>query len=101
MRWLAIGGVVLMVLGIFGVMDACISDRPDTTSDSMQAAPQDGDGGGLAVLGAVSGLVLALGAGLVAVGLGRWKAPVPSRERPANPWNEQPKDSGEPPVGLV
>lgn len=101
MRWLAIGGVVLMLLGIFGVMDACVSDRSETSRGAIPTAPPPEEDGGTTLLAAVSGLMLAFGAGLVAVGLGRWSSPVPSKDRPANPWNEQPKDTGEPPVGLV
>lgn len=101
MRSLVIGGVVLMLIGLFGVMDACLSDRSDAQTGTTAPVPSAPDDQSSVIWAAAAGLTLALGAGLVAVGFGRWTAPVPSKDRPANPWNEQPKDSGEPPVGLV
>lgn len=117
MRWLVIAGVVLMLGGLFGVMNACLSSGTSSRRDAVTSAPTqtqappqtpapptptpNGSDDGRTLWGAFAGLTLAVGAGMVAVGAGRWTRPVPSKDRPANPWNEQPKDSGEPPVGLV
>lgn len=101
MRSLIIGGVVLMLLGFFGIMNACLSDQSTNPVGSTAPIPTEPDDQSSPLWGAVAGLTLAVGAGLLLVGFGHWSAPVPSKKRPANPWNEQPKDSGEPPVGLV
>ncbi len=110
MRVLLLIGAVLVVLGLGGMARACTSS-PYSVNDSDMSAPanttpreardnQDAEGGPM-LLGLLSGLALALGGGLIAIGMGRWQRPVPSSTRPANPWNEQPADKGDPPVGLV
>jgi hypothetical protein len=109
MRWLVIVGVFLIVFGIGGSMGACYQSMtneragidqpgpdggvPSQQDDSPSAAPM--------LLAVLSGLALAGGLVMVGVGMGRWRRPAPSSTRPANPWNEQPGDKGDPPTGLV
>ncbi len=107
MRVLLAIGAVLVLFGLGGVMRSCVSspyalNEGATASGPTPGAGEDNDGdGGQMVLGVVSGLALALGAGCIAVGMGRWQRPTLSATRPANPWNEQPTDKGDPPIGLV
>lgn len=108
MRVLLVVGTFLVVFGLGGMMRACVSspyaiDASAANTGPTPGAGSDGDDGdsGQMWLGVVSGLALALGAGCFAVGMGRWTRPATSATRPANPWNEQPVDTGDPPVGLV
>ncbi len=110
MRVLLVIGAVLVMLGLGGMARACVAS-PYSVNNSDTSAPanttpreardnDDAEGGSM-LLGLLSGLALALGGGCIAIGMGRWQRPVPSSTRPANPWNEQPSDKGDPPVGLV
>jgi hypothetical protein len=111
MQWLLPVGVVLTLLGLGGAVGACYQSTRnlDDESSTASAGPDGGvpadrsDGASLApmVLGPLAGLFLACGVGCIAVGMGHWNRPVASSTRPANPWSEQPRDKGEPPVGLV
>jgi hypothetical protein len=111
MRWLIPVGVVLMLAGGAGAIAAYVQAAQPAAGESGSANGTS-DGGvpaddanrsntGSLILAPLAGLALALGVGCVGVGMGRWSHPVPSYERPANPWNEQPADKGGPPVGLV
>jgi len=75
-------GVVLIVIGTAGSAAAC------SGSPRLFLAP-------------LAGLTLAVGLVCVGIGIGNWRRPVPSEERPANPWSDQPKEHGDPPVGQV
>lgn len=110
MRWLIPIGLVLILAGVAGAITAYVQSAE--TASTEGTAPADADGGVPAtranrtdtvslVLAPLAGLALALGVGMVGVGMGRWTNPVRSYERPANPWNEQPAEKGGPPVGLV
>lgn len=108
MRVLLTIGAFLVVFGLGGMMRACVSSPYAIDNDVAATGPTpgagaDGDdaGGAQMMLGIVSGLALAIGAGCFAIGMGRWQRPTPSATRPANPWSEQPADKGDPPVGLV
>ncbi|MGE0811805.1 MAG: hypothetical protein AB7O28_09590 [Vicinamibacterales bacterium] len=107
MRWLIPVGVVLMLCGALAAVTAYQRSDPAITAlmRGTTAAPADDDsgggGGGVLVLAGLSGLALAVGAGCIGVGLGRWKDPTPSLTRTANPWSEQPGEKGAPPTGLV
>jgi hypothetical protein len=109
MRWLIPVGVVLMLAGGGGAIAAYMQSA--TTAESAIGTADAGDGvpsaranrtsTGALVLAPLAGLALALGVGCVGVGMGRWNNPVPSSQRTANPWNEQPAEKGGPPTGLV
>ncbi len=111
MGWLLPVGVLLIVAGLGGSAGACYQSwGPDAGQTTSTAIGPDGgvpanqanpSSGGPLMLAALAGLVLAAGVGCIVVGMGRWTRPVPSATRPANPWSEQPRDTGEPPVGLV
>ncbi|MEZ5292358.1 MAG: hypothetical protein R2745_14855 [Vicinamibacterales bacterium] len=106
MRWLIPVGVVLMLCGALAAVTAYQRAGPGlafqrgTTAAPAENASGGGRGGSL-ILAGLSGLALAVGAGCVGVGMGRWKDPTPSFTRSANPWSEQPGDKGDPPTGLV
>ena len=107
-------GAVLIAIGTAGSAAACYSnavfDGPetDTVASRMEGqtdAPaneseQDDDSPRL-FLAPLSGLTLAVGLVCVGIGIGNWRRPIPSDVRPANPYSDQPKDQGEPPVGQV
>jgi hypothetical protein len=105
MGWLIPVGVLLILLGVGGSMAACydfsggdqVTQGPD---GGVPAQAAESDMASL-LLAPLSGLALALGVGCIGVGMGRWRRPEPSDVRTANPFNEQPGEKGEPPVGLV
>ncbi len=108
MRWLVPIGIFLIVAGAGGAVAAyrvsASDDSTVATRDAGDGVPaQRGNSSGTAglLLAPLSGLALAFGVGCVGVGMGRWNRPVPSGERTANPWNEQPAEKGKPPTGLV
>ena len=110
MNWLLAIGAFLIVAGLGGSAGAYYqgagieSDAPQANAGSNGGVPaqqKDGQSSAPLVLAVLSGLSLASGLGLIGVGMGRWNRPVPSADRPANPWSEQPRDDGKPPVGLV
>jgi hypothetical protein len=111
MRWLMPVGVLLIVIGLGGSIGACYQAGTDSV---RQAASELGalEGGVPAqqadepsrapmIVAPLAGLALALGIGLVGVGMGHWRRPIPSEVRPANPWSDQPAEKGDPPIGLV
>jgi len=111
MRWLLPVGVFLVVAGLGGSAAACYQSTRNVTDQS--GGPSSGPDGGVPadradgesmapiVIAPLAGLTLALGVGCIVVGMGRWKRPLLSYTRPANPWNEQPGKQGDPPTGLV
>lgn len=111
MRWLLPVGVFLVVAGLGGSATACYQSTRDATelSGGPSTGPDGGvpadraDGASIApiVIAPLSGLALAFGVGCIAVGMGRWKKPLASQTRPANPWSPQPGEQGDPPTGLV
>ena len=111
MRWLLPVGVFLVVAGLGGSAAACYQSTRNLTEQSggRSAGPDGGvpadraDGASIApvVIAPLAGLTLALGVGCIVVGMGRWRRPVASYTRPANPWSPQPGEQGDPPTGLV
>ena len=105
-------GAVLIAVGTAGSAAACYStsifDGPetDTVASRMEGATDapanesDQDTPRM-FLAPLSGLTLAIGLVCVGIGIGNWRRPIPSDVRPANPHSDQPKDSGDPPVGQV
>jgi hypothetical protein len=105
-------GVLLIVIGAGGSIAACygnaIFDTPESetlsaemrgatdapANESRERTPQ-------LYLAPLAGLTLAVGLVCVGIGVGNWRRPVPSDVRPANPWNDQPAEHGDPPRGLV
>jgi hypothetical protein len=105
-------GVLLVVIGGGGGMAACFSssifDQDETkTVASEMRGPTDApaneaqDHSQRVYLAPLAGLTFAIGIVCLAVGAGNWRRPVPSDNRPANPWNDQPAEHGDPPRGLV
>ena len=111
MGWLLPVGVFLIVAGLGGSAGACYqsssgrSERGNSTANGpdggVPANQSQPSSSGPMLLAALAGLSLAAGVGSIVVGMGHWTRPVASGTRPANPWSEQPRDTGEPPVGLV
>jgi hypothetical protein len=112
MRMLLPIGVILVLLGTGGYAAACFSttlfDGSQTETAAAQlkdqtdtAAQDTQDSGARVVLAPLAGLAVAVGLVCLAVGMGKWRRPVPSEVRPANPWSDQPGEHGEPPRGLV
>ena len=113
MRLLLPVGAVLIAIGTAGSAAACYGTglfkgpEASTVASQMEGstdapANESDEGGSSAlVLAPLSGLMLALGFVCVGIGIGNWRRPIPSGVRPANPYSDQPKDSGEPPVGEV
>lgn len=106
MRWLTAVGLLMILLGLGSAVTAYNmgqgpSSRPYELDGRSPAAHANASSWPALSLAAASGLALAFGVGCIAVGMGRWTRPVASSTRPANPYNEQPLDHGEPPVGLV
>lgn len=111
MRWLLPVGVLLIVIGLGGGIGACY--QASVNRDVLAAGAPESLAGGVPaeqaadpprtplVMALLSGLALALGTGMVIVGMGHWRRPIPSDARPANPWSDQPVDKGDPPIGLV
>jgi hypothetical protein len=107
-------GAVLIAIGTAGSAAACygtdlfggpetetMASKMDEPSDTpANDADDDADTTQL-FLGPLSGLTLAIGLVCVGIGIGNWRRPIPSEVRPANPFSDQPKDQGEPPVAKV
>ena len=107
-------GAVLIAIGTAGSAAACFSNsvfdgsETDTVASRMEnqtdapanESDQDGNTPRL-FLAPLAGLTLAIGLVCVGIGLGNWRRPIPSDVRPANPYSDQPKDDGDPPVGQV
>jgi hypothetical protein len=114
MRLLLPIGAVLIAIGTAGSAAACFStdlfngEATNTVASQMEGstdAPanetdQDADGARL-FLAPLSGLMLAVGLVCVGIGIGNWRRPIPSDVRPANPYSDQPREDGDPPVGQV
>ena len=104
-------GVLLILIGAGGSIAACLAnyDGPgtgSTVSEEMRGptdspAQQSEDRAPRLYLAPLAGLTLAVGLVCVGIGVGNWRRPVPSDVRPANPWNDQPAEHGDPPRGLV
>ncbi|HJU42512.1 MAG TPA: hypothetical protein VJ691_06835 [Vicinamibacterales bacterium] len=107
-------GAVLIAVGTAGSAAACYNNalfdgsETDTVASRMEdptdapAKESDGDDDSPRLfLAPLSGLTLAVGLICVGIGIGNWRRPVPTAVRSANPYGDQPKDSGEPPVGEV
>jgi hypothetical protein len=102
-------GVLLIVIGAGGSIAACLENYEggaETTVAELQgqtdaAAQQSDDSAPRLYLAPLAGLTLAIGLVCVGIGVGNWRRPVPSDVRPANPWNDQPAEHGDPPRGLV
>lgn len=113
MRLLLPVGAVLIAIGTAGSAAACygtglfkgpetetVARQMEGSTDAPANKTDDGDSARL-FLAPLSGLTLAVGLVCVGIGIGNWRRPTPSDVRPANPYSDQPKDSGEPPVGEV
>jgi hypothetical protein len=112
MRWLLPIGALLIAIGTAGSAAACygssIFDGPATETMASQmdgqtdapAATGTGETPRL-FLAPLAGLTLAIGLVCVGIGIGNWRRPIPSDVRPANPYSDQPKEQGDPPVGQV
>jgi hypothetical protein len=112
MKSLMLIGVVLIAIGAAGGAASCfgtgIFDGPETDTAAAQMAgttdapaEESNDGSPRLFLAPLAGLTLAIGLVCVAIGMGKWRRPIPSDVRPANPWSDQPGNQGEPPKGLV
>ncbi len=103
-------GAVLIAIGTAGSAAACygnsIFDGDQTETAALEGqtealADVSDDDGPRLFLAPLAGLTLAMGLVCVGIGIGNWRRPIPSEVRPANPWSDQPKEHGEPPVGQV
>ena len=112
MRMLMPIGVLLIVLGAAGSLVSCYGGKllDNRESETMAAQLKDHtdspadlsrDESPRLILAPIAGLSLAIGLVCVGIGMGNWRRPVPSDVRPANPWNDQPAEHGDPPVGQV
>jgi hypothetical protein len=105
-------GVVLIAIGTAGSAAACYGnaifdgEETQTTAAQMEgqtdaAANASDDDSPRLFLAPLAGLTLAVGLVCVGIGIGNWRRPIPSEVRPANPWSDQPREQGDPPVGQV
>jgi len=105
-------GAVLIVMGTAGSAAACFGNAifdgegTETAASQMQGqtdAPANAsdDNSPRLFLAPLAGLTLAIGLVCVGIGMGNWRRPVPADVRPANPWSDQPREDGDPPVGQV
>ena len=111
MRLLVPIGVLLIVIGAGGSIAACYGNAifgGDTTKvaadlqgQTDSPANETEDSAPRLYLAPLAGLTLAVGLVCVGLGIGNWRRPIPSDVRPANPWNDQPAEHGDPPRGLV
>jgi hypothetical protein len=112
MRLLMPIGALLIAIGAAGGTASCfgtgIFDGAETETaaarmDGMTDAPaeESDDSSPRLFLAPLSGLTLAIGLVCVAIGMGKWRRPIPSDVRPANPWSDQSREHGDPPRGLV
>lgn len=113
MRVLLPLGAILIAIGTAGSATACFGNSLFGGADTETAASQmqgptdapagevDDDDTSRMFLAPLSGLALALGLICVGIGVGNWRRPIPSDVRPANPYSDQPRDVGDPPVGQV
>jgi len=112
MRMLLPIGALLIVLGTGGSLVSCFGggwlNDPQTQTQAAQLKDQTDKPSDLAsgqsprmIVAPMAGWSLAIGLVCVGLGMGRWRRPIPSDVRPANPWNDQPGEHGDPPVGQV
>ena len=112
MKWLLPIGAVLIAIGTAGSAAACYGNSifdgegTETAAARMEGqtdAPADAsdDNSPRLFLAPLAGLALAIGLVCVGIGIGNWRRPIPAEARPANPWSDQPKEHGDPPVGQV
>ena len=114
MRLLLPVGAVLIAIGTAGSAAACYGTSlfkgPESNTAAAQMegstdvpANETGEDASRSrlFLAPLSGLTLAVGLVCVGIGVGNWQRPIPSAVRPANPYSDQPKDHGDPPVGEV
>ena len=105
-------GALLIAIGMAGSAAACYGNsifggsETETVASQMEGqtdAPADASNGSTPrlFLAPLSGLTLAIGLVCVGIGIGNWRRPIPSDVRAANPWNDQPREHGDPPVGQV
>ena len=114
MRLLLPVGAVLIAIGTAGSAAACygtglfkgpeastVASRMEGSADAPANETDEQGRSAPLFLAPLSGLTLAVGLVCVGIGVGNWRRPVPTEVRPANPYSDQPKDTGEPPVGEV
>lgn len=112
MRLLLPLGALLIAIGTAGSTAACYGNsifdgsETETVASQMEGstdapAQASEDNSPRLFLAPLSGLTLAIGLVCVGIGMGNWRRPVPSDVRPANPYNDQPREHGDPPVGQV
>ena len=112
MRLLLPLGALLIAIGTAGSAAACFGNgifdgsETQTVASQMEGttdapAQESEDNSPRLFLAPLSGLTLAIGLVCVGIGMGNWRRPVPSDVRPANPYNDQPREHGDPPVGQV
>ena len=112
MRLLLPIGAILIAIGTAGSVASCYgssifdNEQTETLASQLESttdapANQSDDGSPRLFLAPLAGLSLAVGLVCVGIGMGRWRRPIPSDVRPANPWNDHPREQGDPPVGQV
>ena len=105
-------GAILIAIGTAGGVASCYgsaifdNEQTETLASQMEGstdapANESGDDSPRLYLAPLAGLSLAVGLVCVGIGIGHWRRPIPSDVRPANPWNDQPREQGDPPVGQV
>jgi hypothetical protein len=105
-------GALLVAIGAAGGAASCFGtgifegEETETVAARMNGgtdapAEESNDSSPRLFLAPLAGLTLAIGLVCVAIGMGKWRRPIPSDVRPANPWSDQPREQGEPPKGLV
>ena len=114
MNLLLPAGAVLIAIGTAGSAAACygsavfdgdesntVASRMEGQTDAPANESDEDENSPRLFLAPLSGLTLAVGLVCVGIGIGNWRRPVPSAVRPANPYSDQPRDQGDPPVGQV
>ena len=104
-------GAVLIAIGTAGSAASCygnsIFEGDETGTVAAQMGQTDApantsdDSSPRLFLAPLAGLTLAIGLVCVGIGIGNWRRPILADVRPANPWSDQPRNDGDPPVGQV
>ena len=105
-------GAVLIAIGMAGSAAACYGnaifggEETQTATSQREGQTETPSSAGenaspRLYLAPLAGLTLAVGLVCVGIGVGNWRRPIPSDVRPANPWSDQPREHGDPPVGQV
>jgi hypothetical protein len=105
-------GVALIAIGTAGSAAACYGnsifdgDETETAAARLEGqtqtpADESEDDSPRLFLAPLAGFALAAGFVCVGIGIGNWRRPIPSDVRPANPWSDQPREHGDPPIGQV